>query len=106
MIKQLSGEKNIKTGINNVTLEQNNPNPLDNFTTIRYTIPASFKNAQLVVSDITGKVIKQIQLGSSSNGSVSFDATGLSNGNYTYSIIIDGKFAQTKKMTVAKRKDF
>jgi len=106
MIKQLSGEKNIKTGINNVILEQNNPNPLDNFTNIWYNIPASFKNAQLVVFDITGKVIKEIQLGSSPNGNVNFDATGLSNGNYTYSIIVDGKVAQTKKMTVAKGKVF
>lgn len=105
MIKQLTTANNIKTGLSNVILEQNIPNPLDKFTTIHYSIPAGSKNAQLIIADISGKMIKQVQLGSSAKGNVSFDATGLSNGSYTYSIIIDGKLIDTKKMLVAKTKD-
>jgi len=106
MIKQLSMDKDIKTDLNSVSLEQNNPNPLDKFTTIRYSIPASSKNAKLLVSDVSGKKIKEMQLGSATRGSISFDATGLASGTYTYSIIVDGKLIQTKKMIVANTKDF
>ena len=103
-LAEVLSQKDIKASINNVTLEQNIPNPLDRSTTIRYSIPANSKNAILVVTDITGKVIKQIQLGSASNGNVSIDATGLSGGSYSYSIIVDGKLMQTKTMIVAKAK--
>jgi hypothetical protein len=102
LVNKLLDEKDTKAAIDNITLEQNNPNPLDKFTTIRYNITEGAKNSKLIVTDLTGKVIKQVQLGSSLSGTVKFDATGLSSGNYTYSIVIDGKIIQTKKMVVTK----
>jgi len=53
---------------------------------------------------MNGKIIKQIKLGAAARGRVTFDATGLADGIYSYSIVTDGKLLQTKKMIVAKNK--
>lgn len=102
LVKKLSLGKDITNVLTNASIEQNNPNPLDKFTTIRYALPQNSKSASLLVRDMNGKTIRQVQLGNSLQGNVNFDATGLAAGNYTYSILVDGKLASTKIMTVAK----
>ncbi|MEO7960710.1 MAG: tail fiber domain-containing protein, partial [Ginsengibacter sp.] len=102
LVKKLSLGKDITNVLTNASLDQNNPNPLDKMTTIRYSLPQNSKSASLLVRDMNGKAIRQVQLGNSLQGNVNFDATGLAAGNYTYSILVDGKLASTKIMTVAK----
>ena len=85
--------------LSNISLEQNTPNPVKGITTIRYNMPD--KNAQLNVTDGSGKLIKQIQLNEGA-GSVNIDCSLLSAGTYYYSIVADGKILDNKKMVVVK----
>lgn len=85
--------------LSNISLEQNTPNPVKGITTIRYNMPN--KNAQLNVTDGSGKLIKQIQLNEGA-GSVNIDCSSLSAGTYYYSIVADGKIPGNKKMVVVK----
>lgn len=87
--------------VSSATLEQNIPNPLSNSTTIRYSIPAGVGNAQLLITDLNGKAIKQIALQTGS-GSVNIDASTLASGAYSYTLIVDGKQIATKKMVVSR----
>ncbi|CAN5706316.1 hypothetical protein BH10BAC2_BH10BAC2_42980 [soil metagenome] len=83
------------------SLEQNIPNPFNNNSSIRYTIPVSAKNAQLMIIDNSGKTIKQITLNAGA-GVITINASTLSSGTYNYSLWVDGKLVESKKMTIAK----
>jgi hypothetical protein len=96
----ISSQSSAKIMFTNASLEQNIPNPLRNTTGIRYYIPAGSKNAQLTITDNSGKPVKQITL-NTGTGVVNIDASALSNGAYNYSLVIDGKRTESKTMVVA-----
>jgi hypothetical protein len=83
-------------------LYQNDLNPFTSATTIRYYLPESTEVAQLTIYDITGKLIKKLELKIWGNGEVWFEAAGLSSGAYFYSLIADNKRVDTKKMFLVK----
>jgi hypothetical protein len=83
----------------NAELEQNRPNPFTNITSIKYKIPTSSKNAQLIMTDNSGKTVKQITLNPGTN-IVNIDASTLSSGTYNYALVIGGKLVESKKMIV------
>jgi hypothetical protein len=87
--------------LNSTSLEQNIPNPCSSTTSIMYSIPSNAKNAQLVITDISGKTIKQVQLNKTQAGVVRMDASALQAGAYNYTLFIDGKNIETKKMVVS-----
>lgn len=87
--------------LSNNHLGQSQPNPAAAAASIRYRLPAIAKNAQLTVTDISGKTIKQISL-PAGNGVVNIDASELANGTYIYNLVVDGKVMETKKMVVAR----
>lgn len=90
---------NIKLGTAN--LEQNIPNPLRNNTSIRYSIPADTKSAFLLITDMNGKTVKQLPIKSGS-GVINIDASLLNTGTYSYTLVVNGKTIETKKMVVAR----
>ena len=85
-----------------VVLDQNVPNPFAENTVISYFIPDEIKFAQIIFSDNYGKIIKTVDINNSGYGMLKVYAANLSSGIYTYSIIIDGKVVDTKKMVCAK----
>jgi hypothetical protein len=82
------------------SLHQNTPNPATGSTRITYTLPAKTKQAQLVLTDGTGKMVKTVSL--TSSGAVTIDTTGLNSGVYNYSLVVDGDVVATKRLTVAR----
>ncbi|CAN5774826.1 hypothetical protein BH10BAC2_BH10BAC2_39900 [soil metagenome] len=88
--------------IGNASLEQNMPNPFNRTTSIRYTLPQKFTSAQIVIADMLGKNIKQINLNVTGKGSLQVDASMLAAGTYSYSLIIDAKRISTKQMVLTK----
>lgn len=84
-----------------VVLEQNVPNPFAEQTSISYFIPEGTQNAKIVFTDLTGKEIKTVELQSGS-GLMTVFASNLSSGQYQYSLIINGKVYETKKMVKGK----
>lgn len=79
-------------------LEQNVPNPFTETTTIGYTIVNSFSKAVMVFSAANGEVIKSVKLNSAGKGQINISASLVAKGIYTYSLIVDGKLIETKKM--------
>lgn len=101
---QATGQTNSEPTVilSDAKVDQNIPNPFTVTTSIPYNIPTGTKKAQLIITDITGKTIKQISLPSGGSGRLNIDAAALSNGAYNYSLFVDGKAIATKKMIVAK----
>jgi hypothetical protein len=87
--------------LNSASLDQNNPNPFAGSTTIHYSLPAGFRAAQIIIADNSGKTIKQVQLNIAGNGTVNIDASTLSYGTYHYTLVVDGRVIESKRMIVA-----
>jgi hypothetical protein len=86
------------------SLEQNTPNPFDQSTVIHYTLPASkkFGTAQIIITDETGKVLKQQNISTSGKGMLNIHAGSLAAGTYNYSLVVDGHLVDTKRMVLIK----
>ena len=89
---------------NTATLEQNIPNPpVGNATTIGYNIPKGATKATMVIADVYGKQVKQINLSNTGKGQLKVDTEGLSAGTYVYTLFADGKMMESKKMEVVSK---
>ena len=84
-------------------LLQNVPNPFKGSTQIWYKLDNE-STVQLNVYNYTGQLISTINEGSKPKGNhyIDFDASGLKNGIYFYSININGQTTDSKKMTIMK----
>ena len=80
----------------------NNPNPFSNTTIISYTLPDKFDKATLIVTDKGGKTLQQAALYGKGPGNYSLNAANLSAGTYQYSLLIDGKIANSSQFVIAK----
>ncbi|WP_317898133.1 tail fiber domain-containing protein [Aurantibacillus circumpalustris] len=83
---------------NVIVLNQNVPNPFAESTVITYNLPADFTKAQIIFTTNDGMVIKTINITEKGSGSLSVFANDLSHGMYTYTLVIDGKTIDSKKM--------
>jgi len=93
---------NSTTVLTDAKLEQNQPNPFNGSTTVRYFIPNDVKRAELRVTDLTGKVIESVAIQARGEGQTTFDATTLGSGTYQYSLFLDGQLLDTKQMVLTK----
>ena len=82
-------------------LMQNTPNPFTECTTIRFTLPEGAQNAYIYIFDMAGKMQKQIPIDSSMQ-SIVINASELSAGMYIYSLVINGKEVDTKRMILSR----
>ncbi len=80
-------------------LGQSMPNPAKGSTRITYQVPAASR-AQLVLTDNSGKTIKTVSL--TQAGYVDVNTAALSSGLYNYTLVVDGKIVETKKLTVVR----
>ncbi len=83
---------------NTIVLGQNTPNPFAENTVISYDIPQDFAKAQILFTNIEGKTIQVFDIKEKGKGSLNVYANDLSNGLYNYTLQIDGKAIETKKM--------
>lgn len=79
-------------------LYQNNPNPFNQTTTIRFTIPESVGKAILNVYNVQGVQIKSYQINDRGNSYLHIQASELNPGMYLYTLIVDGRDVDTKRM--------
>jgi Chaperone of endosialidase len=99
-LEQLLGQepKNLKTGFK---LEQNTPNPFRDKTVLAYEMPKNMGSAQIIITDLAGRLLKTIQL-KDCCGTVEISAQDFVNGTFIYSLVANGKVLKTNKMVVAK----
>lgn len=81
-------------------LDQNIPNPFSDETIVNYTLPQDVSQAQLMVFNLRGELVKRVELDIKGNGSMSIAARELSAGMYLYSLFADGKEIDTKRMVI------
>ncbi len=96
LLKQSRTSVDMSTVSNEPKLYQNAPNPGKGETVIRYYLPKEVNSASIGIYTISGQLIKNIPLKDKGNGSVTLN--GIRGGSYVYTLSVDGKSADTKKM--------
>lgn len=106
-----SKELMVTTGVNDVTaadqpiaLLQNSPNPFDEATMISVMVnkTTAYKNAFISIVDITGKEVKRIPITLKTGiNEVVYEHGYNMAGTFTYTLVIDGKPLQSKRMVFA-----
>lgn len=87
---------------NLATISQNSPNPFSGATQINYFIPEQTKNAQLIITDLTGREISTQVISTFGNGTITIQAGNLAAGNYVYTLIVDETVAGSKFFSINK----
>jgi flagellar hook assembly protein FlgD len=98
----LSSASSKNVTLTDASLGQNTPNPFTRGTSINYTVPQKFSSAQIIIYDNNGRTIKQVNISAAGKGTINVDASMLSAGTYSYSLIVDGKPISSKQMILAK----
>jgi hypothetical protein len=83
-------------------LFQNQPNPISQATIINYYVSKNCGAVSLQITGMNGEIIKTIVIRGYGYGQVDVQTTDLEAGTYTYSLFVDGKLTDTRKMTVVK----
>jgi hypothetical protein len=80
-------------------LEQNQPNPFNQSTMIRYRLPQNVAG-QINIYDNNGKLLKTYKANES--GQTTINAGELKSGVYNYTLLVNGRQVDTKKLVIAK----
>jgi len=83
-------------------LYQNNPNPFGKETSISYNIANMQQNAFIAIYDLNGKELYKYAITEKGKGSIMIGSEKLQPGIYLYSLVVDGKETDTKRMVVSK----
>ena len=83
-------------------LEQNNPNPFNKLTTIKFNLPQQVK-VTIIITNSYGRVVDKLISSSYDAGSykVEFLADGLAKGTYFCHLVAD-KFSDSREMELTK----
>ncbi|MDR0438350.1 MAG: tail fiber domain-containing protein [Bacteroidales bacterium] len=84
-------------------LHQNIPNPFNSATTITYQLAENATNAKICIYNLTGKQLQCYNLPTTQGeNAVEVRASSLQSGMYLYSLIVDGKLIDTKRMILTE----
>ena len=96
-----TGTSNPQTTGDNPKLEQNIPNPFRENTTIKYYLPSNSRTATITISDMNGVQLKQFDLvGTRGFGQVLISGGAFAAGTYVYTLTVDGKVVDSKRMVL------
>ena len=84
-------------------LLQNRPNPFSSETIIPYYLPEDFASANLLITNINGEIIKRISLKQAGKGELTVQTEGLKSGQYLYTLIVEGRKINTRKMVISSK---
>jgi trimeric autotransporter adhesin len=83
-------------------LRQIAPNPSSGDTVIEYFVPESSASAQLVLSDITGRLLRHETLNNRGMSQLTLSVSAYPSGTYVYSLFVDGKKVDSKQVVLTK----
>lgn len=92
-------KEGISSNIKNAALEQNQPNPFNQTTIIRYRLPQGAKG-QINIYNSNGMLVKTITANEA--GETRINANELSAGTYTYALIMNDRSVASKKLVLTK----
>jgi hypothetical protein len=99
--QMLKGTTKAFESVSGAHLDQNIPNPYHGKTIINYYIPANTGNGVMKITDAKGMLIKIFTL-NEGKGQVELQSNQLAPGTYQYSLLINGKLADSKQMIQIK----
>jgi len=82
-------------------LNQNTPNPFKEQTTIRFSLADDARDASVCIFDMTGKMLRKLPV-SLGDSSVSLNGWELGEGMFLYTLIVNGREVDTKRMIITK----
>jgi len=88
--------------MNNSILYQNIPNPFKESTTINYYLDNKTTQASIFIFDMQGTLLKSFDISNQGKGSIVVSAGELNAGMYMYSLVVDDKEIDTKRMILTK----
>lgn len=92
---------NSKISENQNVLYQNNPNPFDRTSEIKYSIISrNLRNASIIIFDMNGQLIQSHTIKNSGNGSIQINANEMKPGMYIYSLIVNEQEIDSKRMII------
>jgi len=83
-------------------LWQNEPNPTDGTTRIRYRIPRQVGQAQIKLYSLKGDQLRSFPISQRGEGEILLDTANLPEGTYFYNLLIDGKPIDAKKLLLKR----
>lgn len=83
-------------------LIDNVPNPFSQSTLIRYYLPAGTTNAAITIINNEGIVMETVSLVGEGMGTLMYNASGLADGTYAYTLVVGGQKIDTKKMMITR----
>jgi hypothetical protein len=83
-------------------LYENLPNPFTSDTKIAFYIPVGSAIANLIIHDLQGVEVKSFTINPNVQSSITINGSELKAGMYLYSLLIDNKIIDTKRMILTK----
>jgi hypothetical protein len=93
-----SAEGSTGLGDDAAQLEQNQPNPFHENTTIKYYLPNSTELATMAITDMNGMVLKTFTLAGKGYGQLLIGGGSLPSGTYIYTLTVNGEQVDSKRM--------
>ncbi|MCC7332615.1 MAG: T9SS type A sorting domain-containing protein [Flavobacteriales bacterium] len=81
---------------------QNEPNPFKNNTLIKYEIQENFNKASIIIFDLQGTLIDIYPIYESGKNEIKILGSKYKPGMYIYSLLVNGKEVDTKRMILTK----
>jgi len=97
-----SNQQNIQLDGGGAYLEQNQPNPFNNNTLIKYNVPTNATGAVVNVFDAKGQLIHSERIGQMGAGQIQIKAGTIAAGTYSYSLVVNDNIVDTKRMVIVK----
>jgi len=98
--------ENLKTAAGSVNelakLEQNNPNPFTESSSIRFYIPSNASSAVIKIYSMSGTEMKSFSIEKKGAGQINVTGKTFAAGSYVYTLLVDGKQIDSKYMTLTK----
>lgn len=85
----------------NFTVSNPMPNPASSAVTLKYEFNSIPKSSSIKVYNMVGLMVKEIKV-EGTEGKAQFDVSGLSDGVYFYSLVVNNKAVSTKRLIVSK----
>ena len=101
-----TGIDDVEAQSNGIVLLQNTPNPVGDEATIISVLvnkPITYRDAAIMVTDITGKEIQRLKIDLTTGMNEVWYKHGYGmSGIYTYTLVVDGKTLQSKRMEFSR----
>ncbi|OQX80322.1 MAG: hypothetical protein B6D64_03360 [Bacteroidetes bacterium 4484_276] len=88
-------------GNENISVSNAYPNPASSQTSFDYVLPQSTASASIKIHNLLGAVVREVALNERS-GKVSVNISGLNDGVYFYSVVVNNQTIETKRLIVSR----